>query len=126
MIILQIKLGVAIPTDVLLPVTAVCCCHLVVLPVTAKKSCLLHDGRIPSMTLLWEERIMNWSVDYKLQMFLQELVTVDGRAADSGSRYKQKRLELNCILATRQTARVPYHNNFSCKFNVNVGKPVRL
>ena len=71
---------------------------------------------------------MNWFVDYKFHIFLQELVTIDGRIAGNDRCYKQKKkLELNCILATRGTTGVSLTSIIlSCKFSVNVGKPVCL
>jgi len=72
---------------------------------------------------------MNKYVDYKLQILLQELVTVDDRITGNGGCYKQKkRLELNCILTTRGTTGVSYDSNFffSCEFSVNIGKSQRM
>jgi len=91
-------MGVPISTESLLPLTAVYCYHLVVLSVTANNLLLLQNHRIASIALLWED-YMNMYVDYKLQILLQELVTIDDRMTGNGDCYKQKkRLELYCIL----------------------------
>jgi hypothetical protein len=101
-------MGVTISTESLLPLAAVyCCCHLVVLFVTASNLWLLQNHRIASIAL------MNRYVDYKLQILLQELVTIDDRMTGNGGCYKQKkRLELNCILTIRGTTRASCDSNF--------------
>jgi len=56
---------------------------------------------------------MNRYGDYKLQILLQELVTIDDRMTGNGGCYTQKkRLELCCILTTRGTTGVSCDNNF--------------
>lgn len=121
-------MGVTVSTESLLPLPAVCCCHLVVLSVTDNNSWLLRNHRIASISLLWQD-YMNSYVDYKLQILLQELVTIGDRITGNGGCYKQKkRLKLNCILTTRGTTGISTTVIFffSCEFSVNIGKPLIL